>query len=272
MKHVLWGLSSFLLVTRYQPCHSDSDRSFQSLWGKSCLEYWECLPRRERAGAGAHWDSSRQFSGLSATSDQPSSLPGSSYWDLAWESLGATRWRHSPHFPRPVWPLGCSGPECRRRPPPAGIWVPLHLPWGSDGDHCSRSTPGCDRTRCLSGPGRGSVCWSRFLVSARLHTGLWGWRGPGNTRVPPPASSSQSPEWGRSCPAEIWSDPQRGKWRPGARVLYSHWSRIVEARLSLVERFVCHKEPARASKACYSLVFFYVISIGDFHARKGYMY
>ena len=41
-------------------------------------------------------------------------------------------------------------------------------------------------------------------------------------------------------------------------VLHSHWSRNVEARLSLVERccyatpaLLCHKEPARASKAPY---------------------
>ena len=44
-----------------------------------------------------------------------------------------------------------------------------------------------------------------------------------------------------------------------ASVLHSHWSRFNEARLSLVESFivllapavVCHKEPARASKAAY---------------------
>ena len=63
-----------------------------------------------------------------------------------------------------------------------------------------------------------------------------------------------------SCPPESPPGPtvqQAGP--PGDSLLHSHWSRNVEARLSLVESLpsdacassLCHKEPARASKAPY---------------------
>ena len=72
---------------------------------------------------------------------------------------------------------------------------------------------------------------------------------------------------------------------PTRTLLASHWLRNVEARLSLVESFrvllapavLCHKEPARASKApahkklglfCLPLAGLYAIRIVGFHARK----
>ena len=58
---------------------------------------------------------------------------------------------------------------------------------------------------------------------------------------------------------ESSSDLIRVKVSTKTSVLHSHWSRNVEAWLSLVERIIvllapallCHKEPARASKAPY---------------------
>ena len=61
------------------------------------------------------------------------------------------------------------------------------------------------------------------------------------------------------------------------RLVHSHWSRNVEARLSLVESFkvllalavLCHKEPARASKSPLTGVFCLLLAASLWHKTAG---